>query len=123
MSKYDDIINMPHYVSTKRPRMALEERAKQFSPFAALKGYEEAIEEKQQIKEKEIILSDYSKSLINEKLNALNKGDETAITYFDRDERITRKILGKVIRIEPEALRLQVEDKSISFDDIIDITS
>ncbi len=123
MSKYDDIINMPHHVSTKHPRMALEERAKQFSPFAALKGYEEAIEEKQQLREKEIILSDYSKSLINEKLNALNKGDETAITYFDRDERITRRILGKVIRIEPEALRLQVEDKSISFDDIIDITS
>lgn len=40
---YDDIINMPHHVSKKHPRMSLSERAAQFSPFAALNGYEEAI--------------------------------------------------------------------------------
>lgn len=43
--KYDDIIDLPHHVSTKHPRMELLDRAAQFSPFAALTGYEEAIKE------------------------------------------------------------------------------
>lgn len=41
---YDDIINLPHHVSTKRPRMSMEKRAAQFAPFAALTGYKEVIE-------------------------------------------------------------------------------
>lgn len=123
MSKYDDIINMPHYVSRTRPQMALEERAKQFSPFAALKGYEEAIEKKQQAKEKRAILSEYSKMLIDNKLKSLKKGDEAVLTYFDRDENVTRKLAGKIIRLEAENLRLQLDDETISFEDIIDITS
>lgn len=43
--QYDDIINMPHHVSKKHPQMPLSDRAAQFSPFAALAGYEELIEE------------------------------------------------------------------------------
>jgi hypothetical protein len=43
--KYEDIINLPHPTSTKHPRMSLYDRAAQFSPFAALTGHEEAIEE------------------------------------------------------------------------------
>jgi hypothetical protein len=43
--KYDDIINLPHPTSTKHPRMSMHDRAAQFSPFAALTGHEEAIEE------------------------------------------------------------------------------
>ena len=42
---YDDIINLPHYVSPKRPQMSMEDRAAQFSPFAALVGYEDTIDE------------------------------------------------------------------------------
>lgn len=41
---YSDIINMPHYESPDHPRMSKEARAAQFMPFAALTGYEEAIE-------------------------------------------------------------------------------
>jgi hypothetical protein len=47
--KYDDIINLPHPTSTKHPRMSMHDRAAQFSPFAALTGHEEAIEETAQI--------------------------------------------------------------------------
>lgn len=43
--KYDDIIHLSHPVSTKHPRMAAIDRAAQFSPFAALTGYEKALEE------------------------------------------------------------------------------
>lgn len=42
---YEDIILLPHYQSKTRPHMSNRERAAQFSPFAALKGYNEAIED------------------------------------------------------------------------------
>ena len=42
---YEDIINLPHHVSKTRRQMTMEERAAQFSPFAALTGHKEAIHE------------------------------------------------------------------------------
>ncbi len=45
MPHYDDIINLPHHVSTKRPQMSMLDRAAQFAPFAALTGYDAAIKE------------------------------------------------------------------------------
>lgn len=43
--KYTDIIHLPHPVSKSHPQMSRQDRAAQFSPFAALTGYEEAIRE------------------------------------------------------------------------------
>ena len=40
---YDDIINLPHHVSKRHPQMSMWNRAAQFAPFAALTGYEDAI--------------------------------------------------------------------------------
>ena len=45
MLKYDDIIGLGHWEPKRHPRMSMEARAAQFAPFAALTGYEEAIEE------------------------------------------------------------------------------
>lgn len=42
---YDDIINLPHHVSTRRSHISMEMRAAQFSAFAALTGFENVIEE------------------------------------------------------------------------------
>ena len=42
---YEDIINLSHHVSEKHPRMSMYNRAAQFSPFAALTGFEEAVKE------------------------------------------------------------------------------
>ena len=50
--KYGDIIHLPHPVSEKHPRMPMQDRAAQFSPFAALTGYEEAIYETGRLTEK-----------------------------------------------------------------------
>ena len=44
-TQYDDIIHLPHHVSKTRPQMSMLDRAAQFSPFAALTGYEDAIQE------------------------------------------------------------------------------
>lgn len=56
--RYDDIINLPHPVSKKHPRMPVEDRAAQFSPFAALTGYETAIRKKQRQHEQEMMLGE-----------------------------------------------------------------
>lgn len=48
MNDYSDIINLPHHVSNKHNHMSMSERAAQFSPFAALTGYEEAIRKVQE---------------------------------------------------------------------------
>ena len=42
---YDDIINHPHHVSKKHPQMSMMARAAQFAPFAALTGYDAAIDD------------------------------------------------------------------------------
>lgn len=42
-NKYEDIINLPHHVSTKHSQMSIEQRAAQFAPFAALVGFEERV--------------------------------------------------------------------------------
>lgn len=43
--KYKDMLRLPHPVSATHPRMSLQDRAAQFSPFAALTGYEDALKE------------------------------------------------------------------------------
>lgn len=42
---YNDIINMPHHQSVKRPHMSMHDRAAQFGSFAALTGHKESIRE------------------------------------------------------------------------------
>ncbi len=46
--KYKDIIHLPRPVSNRRAHMPIPDRAKIFSPFAALKGYEEELEKTQE---------------------------------------------------------------------------
>ena len=45
MGEYDDIINLPYRKSTRHKQMSIEARAAQFAPFAALTGFDEAVEE------------------------------------------------------------------------------
>ncbi|MBQ9567785.1 MAG: hypothetical protein IJR31_06900 [Lachnospiraceae bacterium] len=42
--KYEDMLDMEHHVSKKHPQMSMHDRAAQFSPFAALTGYDEAVD-------------------------------------------------------------------------------
>jgi len=52
---YSDIINLPHYESKRHPRMSMMARAAQFAPFAALTGYNEAIDETAQRNAEEML--------------------------------------------------------------------
>lgn len=63
MEKYNDIINLPHHVSKKYDRLSIKQRAAQFSPFAALSGFEDAINETIQNSESKMNLDENEKSI------------------------------------------------------------
>lgn len=90
-NKYADIINLPHHVSKTRPQMPIADRAAQFSPFAALTGYDSAIEETGRLTDSFIELDESRKAVLNEKLQSMLKNikeqPEVAITYFQPDEK------------------------------------
>ena len=44
IEQYEDIIHLPHPVSKRHQPLSMEERAAQFAPFAALKGFDEEID-------------------------------------------------------------------------------
>ena len=89
--KYDDIINLPHHVSSRHPQMPMMNRAAQFSPFAALTGYEDAVRETARLTDEKIELDEYEKEELDRKIQWLGSHlDEhipVSITYFQPDDR------------------------------------
>lgn len=102
---YDDIINIPRPVSKSHKPMSRTQRAAQFAPFAALKGYDESINETSRIVDKEIELSEEELDNLRLKLNYLNEHIkekiEIKVTYFIPD---TKK-LGGSYQTKTDALR------------------
>lgn len=90
---YDDIIHLPHHVSSKRRQMPLEDRAAQFSPFAAVVGHEASVKEAARLTEEKRDLDDGEKGVINQQLNdiqiklqsSLESTVEVAIEHFKED--------------------------------------
>lgn len=89
MSKYDDIINTKYPFGLGHPRMSMYDRAAQFAPFAALTGYEEAIEETARQTDSFIMLDEEGLRDLNEKLNYLasHKNTKVEIEYFIKDDK------------------------------------
>ena len=89
--QYDDIINLPHHVSATRPQMSMVNRAAQFSPFAALTGYDAVIKETGRLTDHRIELSEDSRANLDRKqqllLDSLADHPEVSVTYFIPDER------------------------------------
>jgi hypothetical protein len=88
---YDDIIGLPHHVSSSRPRMSAHNRAAQFAPFAALTGYDAAVSETARLTGKYVELDDGEKEAINERLRmvqeCIDQQPEIHITYFVPDKK------------------------------------
>lgn len=87
--KYDDIIHLQRPVSGKRARMSMIDRGAQFSPFAALVGYEAVIRETARQTDSEVELDESNKELLNRKLQYLLNHPEkkAAFLCFQPDER------------------------------------
>lgn len=131
-SDYNDIINLPHYVSAKRPQMAMLVRAAQFSPFAALTGYDDAIHETARLTNDKIDLSEEEKETLDRKQQILSEQltDHPAltITYFVPDGKKSGgayvTINGNLKKIDEfERWMLLTNGTKIPLDDIADIDS
>ena len=82
---YDDIIDLPHPTSERHPRMPMAARAAQFSPFAALTGYEDAVHETARLTSSRAELTEEEKSILDAKLQRLLPGTKAAFTFFRPD--------------------------------------
>lgn len=88
---YEDIVNLPYPGPSSRPRMDAANRAAQFSPFAALSGYDDAVKEEERLTEKRIELGNDEIEEINRVLVQLNERicehPEITLCYFIPDEK------------------------------------
>lgn len=90
-NKYDDIINLPHHVSTKYLRMSRINRAAQFASFAALSGHDSAVKETVRLTDERVELDEHMKDILSNKLqliaDQLIEQPEVVITYFQPDQK------------------------------------
>ena len=131
MSRYDDIINLPHHVSPTRQRMSMHDRAAQFAPFAALVGYDDAVAETARLTETRPELDEQEQRAINERLayiaDHIHEQPEVKIQYFVSDERKSGGAIvvtsGKVKKISATDGTIVMTDScTISITDVLDIS-
>ena len=129
-SKYDDIIHMPHHVSPTRPPMPMSDRAAQFSPFAALVGYDAAIAETGRHTDAKIELGEEGLKELDRRLQLLvdhlPSRPQVSITYFLADARKAggayQEVTGIVKKLDSFARLLILEDgRLIPMDDILSL--
>jgi len=127
---YEDIITLPHHISATRPQMSMIDRAAQFSPFAALTGYDAAIKETGRLTEEKIEMDEEALNNLNMKFQILvdSLGDEPEVTfaYFKPDERKAGgayiEVTGTVKKVDDfERLIVMQNGMKIPMDDILNI--
>ena len=139
--KYADILHISRpEPPSKHPRMSITNRAKIFSPFAALRGFDDEISSEGATKllVKKIELSDEEKNNLSDKLLQVKKGTKIVVRYFVKVTENTgnyMSLTGTVVMIDPiyrELKVMQGSDKKtvgiekempvvIPFDDISDL--
>jgi hypothetical protein len=128
---YDDIIHLPHHVSATRAHMMVTDRAAQFSPFAALAGYANAISETARLTSERIELDECMKSALSDRMqmiaDRMKERPEVAITYFQPD---AKKHGGAYVTVIGAAKKIDTVERVvvmsnhgtvIPFDEIIGI--
>jgi len=129
---YSGIINLPHHVSATRPQMSMIDRAAQFSPFAALTGYDAAIKETGRLTDEKVEMDEDTKAALDIKqaylMEIIDEQPEITVTYFLPD---TKKSGGAYVTMtgnlkrfdEYERLLILTNGKKIPMDDIANIDS
>ena len=127
---YDDIIDLPHHVSATRPQMSMMDRAAQFSPFAALTGYDAAIKETGRLTDEKIEMDEEALNILNMKfqilMNCLDDEPEVTFTYFKPDEHKDGgayiEVTDKVKKVDEfERLIVMQNGMKMPMDDILNI--
>ena len=129
-SRYDDLLDRPHHVSPKRRPMPNLDRAAQFAPYAALTGYDEAVQEAGRRTDTRLELDDAEIQAIDFRLRLLSEypGAPLRVTWFIPDARKEgghyETSDGFLRKIDPDAEELLLEDgTSIPFGAIAQLSS
>lgn len=86
MSNYDDILHLPHPTSKTHRRMSRQDRAAQFSPFAALTGYEAVVKETARLTDERPMLTEDEVAELDARLRlAMELGAEVTVRWFQPD--------------------------------------
>ena len=129
-TKYADIIDLPHHRSPTRPHMSNYDRAAQFSPFAALTGYEAAVEETARLTDAKLEMTEDKKQMLDEKLrlllDAADHPPAVRITYFIPDSRkdggAYETVTGRIKSLDPYGGHIILTDKrTVPLADLWDI--
>lgn len=130
MNRYDDIINLPHHVSSNHRPMSMHDRAAQFAPFAALVGYDDAVAETARLTESRPELDEQEQQTLNAKLcvlaDRIHAHPEVRIKYYVPDARKSGgaiiEICDKAVKISAETGILTLADKrTVSISSIVEI--
>lgn len=127
---YNDIIDLPHHVSATRPQMSMMDRAAQFSPFAALTGYDSAIKETGRLTDEKIEMGEEALNILNMKfqilVDCLDDEPVVTFTYFKPDDHKSGgaylEVTGTVKKVDDfERLIVTQNGMKMPMDDILNI--
>ena len=135
---YADILMLPHHKAANRPHMSMHDRAAQFSPFAALTGFDGVIAETGRMTDQKAELSESQMILLNQKLTLIDDTIQdgyhpmVTVVYFVPDARKDggsyQEYIGKVRlvdAVERKLVFLAENERSagmeIPIDDILEI--
>ena len=111
--RYDDILHLPRPISPTRRPMPPLERAAQFSPFAALTGYDAAIAESARVTQEKAELGEWELNELDEKLRRLLAAKDhplITVTYFQPD---SRKQGGAYVTVTERLKRIRLPEREL----------
>ena len=106
-------------MASKRGTMDRADRAKQFMPFDGLKGFRDALSEKERIIVPQRDLSEEEKEVLDQKLSLIQKKDMMNVEYFQNGEYV--QVTGMVSRIDETSRVLKIVNTKVDFDYISDL--
>ena len=131
---YADILTLPHHKAANRPQMSMHDRAAQFSPFAALTGFDGVIAETGRRTDQKVELSENQMTLLNQKLNLIDDAVQdgyhpvVSVVYFvpdaKKDGGSYQEYTGKMRQLDPverKLVFLAANERSAGRDISIDV--
>ena len=114
--RYDDIIDLPHFVSKNRHHMSNYDRAAQFAPFAALTGYDAIIRQRDEIYLPKRELTEDELSELDKTIQSLQKNDLIEVTYYSDGSYLSLE--GHFRLVDTYSRQIDIDHHKISLENI-----